>query len=284
MNDFSCSHFFNDEEEDPNIATRRALPIAVLDSGAGGISVLSELMRLMPSEHFIYLGDAKNAPYGSKTQKEVLDITLSNVDMLKQRGIKALVIACNTATAAAVKYLREQENDLIIVGIEPAIKPASLVCERPTVLVMATELTLNLPKYHVLAARFDAVCERIISLPCPGLVEMIEKGDVDGERMHDYLAALFAPYADTEIDAVVLGCTHYRHVLPAIRRFFRPPTAIIDGCKGTAEQTFRLLWYDGLINTAGEGSVEFLCTAKDEERIALYRTLLARAKTVRSLI
>lgn len=280
MNEFSLSHFSDNEKDDPNIAARKALPIAVLDSGAGGISVLSELIRLMPGERFIYLGDAKNAPYGSKTQQEVLHITLSNVEMLKKRGIKALVIACNTATSAAVEYLREKEQDLIIVGIEPAIKPASLVCERPKILVMATELTLNLPKYHVLAARFDAVCERIIPLPCPGLVEMIEQGDVDGERMHKYLAALFAPYLDTEIDAVVLGCTHYRHVLPAIRSFWGEKTAIIDGCKGTAEQTLRLLWYDGLINTEGEGSVEFLCTAKDEKRIALYRTLLARAKNV----
>ena len=274
MNDFS--RVSDNGNPSPNADARKTLPIAVLDSGAGGISVLSELSRLMPSEHFIYLGDVKNAPYGSKSQQEVLGITLKNVEMLKKRGIKALVIACNTATSAAVKYLREVENDLIIVGIEPAIKPASLVCEKPTVLVMATELTLKLPKYHLLASRFDANCERIIPLPCPGIVEMIEQGIVEGEQMREHLKKLFSPHLGTKIDAVVLGCTHYRHILSEIRPFFPPETAIIDGCKGTAQQTFRLLQCDGLIRSEGAGSVEFLCTAEDGCHIALYRSLLSR--------
>ena len=278
MNHFSLPNFWADEAKDPKTDARRAQSIAVLDSGAGGISVLSELMRLMPSEHFIYLGDAQNAPYGSKTQAEVLEITLRNVEMLKKRGIKALVIACNTATAAAVAYLREHESDLIIVGIEPALKPASLVCERPTVLVMATELTLKLPKYHLLAARFDAVCRRIISLPCPGLVEMIEQGKVEGPEIHGYLERLFAPYLDQKIDAVVLGCTHYRHVWREIASFWQGRACLVDGCRGTAEQAFRMLWHDGLIRTEGEGSVDFVCTLEDPARAALYRRLLEKAR------
>lgn len=270
--------FFSGGADNGQTAARKALSIAVLDSGAGGISVLSELIRLMPSEHFIYLGDAKNAPYGGKTQEEVLEITLRNVEMLKKRGIKALVIACNTATAAAVAHLREHETDLIIVGIEPAIKPAALVCERPNVLVMATELTLKLPKYHLLAHRFDSICERIIPLPCPGLVEMIEQGIVEGPEMHGYLEKLFAPYLDGKIDAVVLGCTHYRHVWGEIASFWQGRACLVDGCRGTAEQTFRMLWYDGLIRTEGEGSVDLVCTLEDPDRVALYRELLTRAK------
>ena len=124
------------------------LPIAVIDSGVGGISVLSELVKIMPDERFLYFGDTKNAPYGTKSRAEVLEITKNNLEILKKRGIKALVVACNTATSAAVRILREENPDLTIVGIEPAIKPASRLSDTPRVLVMATPLTLKEEKFQ----------------------------------------------------------------------------------------------------------------------------------------
>ena len=158
------------------------LPIAVLDSGVGGISVLRELVRQMPSENFLYFGDSKNAPYGEKSPDEVLRITRENLKSLLARGIKALVLACNTATGAAARTLRAEYPDLILVGIEPAIKPASLLGDRPRVLVMATPLTLKQEKVCALMARFSDTSE-ILPTPCAGLVELIEDGKLEGEEL-----------------------------------------------------------------------------------------------------
>ena len=147
--------------------------IAVFDSGVGGISVLRELIAMMPNENYIYFGDSKNAPYGSRTRKEVLELTKSALEMLKDRGIKAFVVACNTATSAAVRILREQNSDLVIVGIEPAIKPPAIELDHPRVLVMATPLTLKEEKFNRLVERY-ADRETVIPLPCHRLAELIE--------------------------------------------------------------------------------------------------------------
>ena len=171
------------------------LPIAVIDSGVGGISVLRELRRLMPNEHFLYLGDSANAPYGAKSRAEVLDITRANLDALKARGIKALVIACNTATSAAAKVLRAENPTLPIIGIEPAVKPAALLCDAPRVLVMATPLTLREEKFLSLVSRFSDRAE-VISLPCPGLVELIEGGHLDDSEVDGYCRRLLSPYRE----------------------------------------------------------------------------------------
>lgn len=251
------------------------LPIAVLDSGVGGISVLRELVRRMPSERFLYLGDSKNAPYGEKTPEEVLAITRENLRMLRARGIKALVLACNTATGAAARILREENPDFILVGIEPALKPASLICERPRVLVMATPLTLKQKKFRDLMARFAEQAE-ILPLPCPGLVELIEAGELTGDRIEGYLAALFSPYRGTKIDAVVLGCTHYPHVREAIARQLPQGVRILDGSEGTARETRRRLLEEGLLRETGEGSVEILNSAEDEALLRLSHDLLNR--------
>ena len=172
---------------------KRELPIAVIDSGVGGISVLRELVRIMPQENYIYFGDSQNAPYGSRSRADVLRLTRQNLAFLREKGIKALVIACNTATSAAVRVLREENPDLIIVGIEPAIKPASEICEKPRVLVMATELTLREEKFKSLVNRFSGKGE-FIPLPCHGLVELIERGDLESNEIDEYFTKLFAPY------------------------------------------------------------------------------------------
>ena len=134
---------------------KKELPIAVIDSGVGGISVLRELCALMPNENFIYFGDSENAPYGTKSREEVLAITKKNLEWLERRGIKALVIACNTATSAAVRVLRTEKPELVIVGVEPAIKPPSVDFDHPKVLCMATPLTLKEEKFDNLVKRFS---------------------------------------------------------------------------------------------------------------------------------
>ena len=255
---------------------KSTLPIAVIDSGVGGISVLRELVSLMPNENYIYFGDSKNAPYGTRAKEEVLDITRKNLELLRTIGIKALVIACNTATSVAAAQLRRENPDLIIVGIEPAVKPPALQLDDPTILVMATPLTLKEEKFRALVREYSNDAN-IIPLPCPGLVELIERGELDGDELDKYLEKLFAPFSDTKIDALVLGCTHYPHVEDAIMRHLPPSVKIFDGGRGTAMQTKRRLEAMGLLNPTNErGEVGFINSASDEHFIELSKKLLYR--------
>lgn len=255
---------------------RNELPIAVIDSGVGGISVLRELCALMPNEDFIYFGDSKNAPYGSKSREEVLAITRENLAYLKDRGIKAIVIACNTATSAAVRVLRGEEQELVIVGIEPAVKPPSLDFDHPTVLCMATPLTLKEEKFAKLVERFSDV-EDIIPLPCPHLVGFVERGELDTPALHSYLDELLSPYKDGKIDALVLGCTHYPHIKDAIASHLPESVRIYDGGAGTARETLRRLREAGLVNPREDrGEVEILNSSGDKAMIELSKMLLYR--------
>lgn len=254
----------------------RESPIAVMDSGVGGISVLAELVKLMPNENYIYYGDSANAPYGTKNKSVVLDITRRNLEALIEAGVKAAVIACNTATSAAAGQLRVEFPDFTIIGIEPAIKPASILFSNPRVLVMATPLTLHEEKFQNLCRRY-ADYEEIIPLPCPGLVELIEAGKLDTAETDAYLRELFAPYLGQKIDAVVLGCTHYPHIKTAIARCLPLRTTILDGGEGTARETFRRIKEQGLLNPSDkEGQVQMINSSDDKRLIDLSWELLKR--------
>lgn len=231
--------------------TEKNAPIGVVDSGVGGISVLKELMKLMPEENYLYFGDNKNAPYGTKTAEEVRKIMLDNADYIIKRGAKALVIACNTATGAAVKSLREKYPDFPIIGIEPAIKPSAKYKEHSNVLVMATPLTLQQEKFHDLMDKF-ADEANIVPLPCPGLMELVEAGETEGEKIDSYLKELFKPFEHKKIDSVVLGCTHYPHIKPAVIKALGGHVMIFDGGEGTARETKRRLERLDLLNCSGK--------------------------------
>lgn len=248
----------------------------MFDSGVGGISVLRELIKIMPNENYIYFGDSKNAPYGSRSKSEVLELTRSNLDMLKAMGIKAFVVACNTATSASVRILRGENPDLVIVGIEPAIKPPSDELDHPRVLVMATPLTLKEEKFSRLVERY-ADREHVIPLPCPRLAELIEGGDLDGEEINSYIEELLSPYVNGEIDALVLGCTHYPHVKDIIERHVPENVRIYDGGIGTARHTKRLLESAELLNPSHDrGTVRILNSSNNEKYIELSEKLLYR--------
>ncbi len=255
--------------------TEKDMPIAVLDSGVGGVSVLCELVKLLPHENFLYFGDSANAPYGEKSGEEVLAITRRNLETFKTRGIKAFVLACNTATGAAAAVLREENPDLPIIGIEPAIKTATRQGGHPRVLVMATPLTLKQEKFRALAALF-AEQEDILPLPCPGLVELIERGILEGEELDRYLNALFTPYKNTEIDAVVLGCTHYPHIKSAIAACLPKHVAILDGGEGTARQVARLLGEKALLRKADDGVGTITFESSDPRTLPLAKMLFER--------
>jgi len=245
--------------------------IGVFDSGVGGISVLRQLKKLMPNERFLYYGDSANAPYGCRSTAEVQALTLASVEKMMEYGLKALVIACNTATSAAIRALREKYPGFIIVGIEPALKPA--VDQFPTgkIGVMATDVTLREAKFNTLLARCGAAAE-IVKIPAPGLVELVETGKADSEEMVTALQSILVPYQG-ELDALVLGCTHYPLALGAIRRVLGPRIVLLDGGEGTARETRRRLAEAELL-FAGPGEIIWKNSAENEEILQLCKALL----------
>ena len=246
----------------------------MFDSGLGGISVLRELRALMPGENYLYFGDSANAPYGTRSLEEVRALTLQNIGMLYERGIKAAVIACNTATSAAVSALRERFRDIPIIGMEPALKPAALAHPGGTVLVLATPLTLREEKFsHLLEHYQDGA--RIVPLACPELVEFVERGELESEALLQYLRARLDAYRD-QADAAVLGCTHFPFLRAAIRRVLGAKTVLYDGGAGTARQTQRQLQIHGLLLSSGkEGSVALENSRNDPRELALSQFLLS---------
>ena len=244
--------------------------IAVFDSGVGGISVLRELVKLMPGENYLYFGDSANAPYGNKTTRQVCEHTLKNAEMLLRKPVKALVIACNTATAAAIDALRGRYPDRIIIGIEPALKPAVDRFPAGNIGVMATQVTLREEKLSHLQARFpDILLSRI---PAPGLVELIEQGKADRPETEDLLRQILTPYIG-KLDALVLGCTHYPFVKETICRIMGEKTVLFDGGAGTARQTRRCLAQQDLL-LEGDGSVTIENSLGTAEILQLCFTLL----------
>ena len=244
--------------------------IGVFDSGVGGISVLKELVALMPGENYLYFGDSANAPYGKKSTEAVRELTLQNANMLFGRGAKAIVIACNTATSAAIDLLRQSFPDKLILGIEPALKPAITQFPTGNIGIMATEVTLREEKLQRLMAQFDsAVIHRISA---PGLVELIEAGKTDSKETEALLTDILAPYAES-LDALVLGCTHYPFVKETISRILGEKVMLFDGGAGTARQTRRLLEQANLLND-GAGSVTVENSAGTAQLLELSYRLL----------
>ena len=245
-------------------------PIGVFDSGVGGISVLRELVKLMPEEQYLYYGDSANAPYGSRPTEEVRALTLEVADMLLARGVKALVVACNTATAAAISHLRQAHPDTIIIGIEPALKLAADRFPTGRIGVMATQVTLREEKFAHQAERFPGVQLELI--PAPGLVELIEAGKAASSETEALLHAPLDPYVG-KLDALVLGCTHYPFASGVIRKILGPDTLLLDGGEGTARQTKRCLEAAGLLNP-GPGSVQIENSSGCPALLALSAQLL----------
>lgn len=238
--------------------------IAVFDSGVGGISVLRELISIMPNERYLYFGDSANAPYGTRPTQEVQQLCQSVVQQLLPRGIKALVIACNTATAAAISLLRQTYPDLIIVGIEPALKLAASRHPGGTVGVMATPVTLREEKYRQLAARCQDLCQ-IVTLPAPGLADLVEAGKANSEESEALLQALLGPWIG-KLDALVLGCTHYPMAAPTIQRVLGYTTELVDGGEGTARETKHRLEEADLLHS-GTGEIQIESSARDPSMV-----------------
>lgn len=246
--------------------------IAVFDSGVGGISVLRHLRQALPGERFVYFGDSANAPYGSRPTAEVRALTLAAVEkLLREYPLKALVVACNTATAAAIGDIRAAHPELIVVGIEPALKVAADHFPGGRVGVLATEVTLREEKFDTLLHRFDEEVT-IFKIPAPGLVELVEEGRVDTAETEALLKRVLGPYQG-KLDAVVLGCTHYPFARAAISRVLGSHVVLLDGGEGTARETRRRLEQAGLL-ACGSGEIIIRNSSPNPDMLRLSRERL----------
>ncbi len=249
----------------------RNAPVAVFDSGAGGIAVLRAIRARLPREELLYYGDSANAPYGEKSVDEVLSLTIEHAERLLTRA-KALVLACNTATAVAALELRRRYPEAIIIGMEPALRPALCVAENPSVLVMATEITLREGKFASLVERHEKRCT-VFKLPAPEIVRIVESGEENSPRMRAYIGELLAPYRSLSLDAVVLGCTHFCFARTAISSVLSVDVPLFDGIAGTVAQLVRRLDAQGLLSERPmRGTVTM--TSSDSRALPLFARLL----------
>lgn len=221
-------------------------PVGILDSGLGGLSVLRHIREQLPNESLCYFADSGFAPYGDKTEDEITQRTLFAAQFLLQQGVKAIVVACNTATTVAIKQLRSHYPDLILVGVEPGLKPAASLSKSGCIGVLATSRTLASKKYQLLAEQIQQTMNvRFINQACPGLVTQIESGELESETTLALLSRYLQPIFATEADTIVLGCTHYPFLENSIRSIVSKesprPVQLIDTGVAIARQLQRLL-------------------------------------------
>lgn len=248
-------------------------PIGVFDSGIGGLSILQALRAELPSEDFVYVADSGHAPYGERDPAHVIARARAITRYLRsQHHIKALVIACNTATAAAIHLLRQEEPDLSIIGVEPALKPAALHSQTRRIGVMATQGTLSSGKFQALLDSLKDQAE-FICQPCSGLASAIEAGDADKIQSlsQQYTATLGSK---NQVDTLVLGCTHYPFARDVLQDLVGPGVTLLDSGAPVARQTRRVLEAKSMLAPAREAGT-LLCSTGDIEtlRVAAHRWL-----------
>ena len=234
--------------------------IGVFDSGIGGKTTLNEIVKLLPNENFIYYADSKNIPYGEKTEEELFGIVCNIVDYFISLDVKMIVIACNTATTRCISYLRDKYKDMLFVGTEPAVKVA---CDNnyKNTLVMATPLTVHSDRLNYLIEENIKDNENIMLVSCDGLANAIENNDED--RINYILHSLLDKYIDMDINAIVLGCTHYPLIKDKIQNMFKN-SVLIDGNIGVAKRVKQLLTENNLLNNSDEiGNVKYIDSKKE---------------------
>jgi glutamate racemase len=241
--------------------------IGVFDSGVGGLSVLRHICALLPQEHLLYLADQAHVPYGPRSLAEIHRFSEGITHFLLAQGAKLIVVACNTASGAALTHLRQSFPDVPFVGMEPAVKPAAEQTRSGQVGVLATTSTFESRRYGALMARF-ARNVTVYEDPCRGLVEQIEAGQVDTPQTEALLRRTLEPMLAAGVDTVVLGCTHYPFVAPVIDRIVGPAVTLIDPAPAVARQTVRLLSQHGLLAAPEQVGQARLFTTGDVERLA----------------
>jgi len=246
------------------LSSAQAVPIGIFDSGVGGLSVLPAIRRELPCQPLIYLADQAHVPYGLRSRDEIIAFSTEIIHFLIDQGAGLIVVACNTASAAALQHLRAAFPRIPFVGMVPAVKVAALQTRSKTIGVLATPNTFGGALYHDVVDRFGEGVT-ILEDTCPGLVEEIEAGHLNGTRTRQILLDALLPMLEHNIDQLVLGCTHYPFVTPLIREILQnhtqphqPQVEMIDAALGVARQTARLAQEHGLTCTGGQpGSVRY---------------------------
>ena len=221
--------------------------IGIFDSGVGGTSIWKEITALLPNEHTIYLADSKNAPYGQKSKEEIIDLSIKNTEFLINKNCKIIVVACNTATTNAIQFLREHYT-IPFIGIEPAIKPASLSTKKKTIGILATQGTLNSKLFETTSSKINKEI-KIIEQIGEGLVELIENGKLKSTEMTKLLKSYINTMIEKNVDCLVLGCTHYPYLIPQIQKHVGSKIQIIDSGEAVAKQTKAILEKNNLLKS-----------------------------------
>jgi glutamate racemase len=237
-------------------------PIGFFDSGVGGLSVMQEVRRLLPSENMIYFADSKHCPYGGKAPALIRERAFIISDFLIAQGAKLLVIACNSASITALDDVRERAK-VPVVGLEPAVKPAVAITQNGKVGVLATGVTLAGDRFHSLVERFGESVE-VYTQACPGLVELIESGNLSGPETEALLRRYLEPLLARNVDTIVLGCTHYPFLRPLLHHMLGNEITIVDSGPGVARQVERLLQAGQMAAAKGSGYERFYTSGARE--------------------
>lgn len=235
-------------------------PIILFDSGVGGTSILKELVELLPQENFIYLADSKNAPYGERTTRDIINLSVKNTELALSMQAKLIVVACNTATTNAISHLR-LNYQLPFIGIEPAIKPAALHSEVRKIGVLATKGTLSSELFKQTSEAFTQGID-VIEVIGKGIVEAVEGGWTKDEKFIKQLEKQLQPFIHQSIDYLVLGCTHFPYIIPQLKHLLPSHVKIIDSGRAVAKQTEAVLRKNKLkTSSKTEGQVQVYTNA-----------------------
>lgn len=267
----------------PEVSSSRAIslsPIGIFDSGVGGLSVLRAIRQTLPGEDLIFLADQAHVPYGSRSLEEVCALAEEITRFLTSQPVKLIVVACNTASAAALHHLRQVFPQTPFVGMEPAVKPAAEQTRSGVVGVLATPATFQGALYASVIERF-ANGVTVLQDTCPGLVMAIEAGQLDGPEVRMILEKALHPMLIQGIDTVVLGCTHFPFVIPLIEKIVGPQVRVIDPAPAVARQVGRLLEVHGLLSAGfNPGRMHFLTTGDTEQMEALLPKMIGQVSRV----
>lgn len=232
--------------------------IGIFDSGSGGLSVLREIRRILPGQSFVYYSDNANCPYGEKSTGFIIERCCRITELLISKGAEIVVVACNTATAAAIAYLREN-YDIPFIGMEPAVKPAALGTKSGVIGVLATAGTLKASKYLQTRGRFEDDV-KIVEHVGKGFVELVESRDLEGPHAEQVASESLMPLLEAGADMVVLGCTHYPFLLPVLRKIAGPDIRFIDPAPAVARHLLDVMHEKGISETAPEPGLELLAS------------------------
>lgn len=238
-------------------------PIGIFDSGVGGLTIWKEITKLLPNESTIYLADSKNAPYGQKSKEQIIQLSVKNTEILIKKGCKIIVVACNTATTNAISYLRKNYK-VPFIGIEPAIKPAALQTKTNAIGILATKGTLSSELFSQTSSKF-ASSITVIEQIGEGLVPLIEQNKVQSNQTKSLLEKYLTPMLKANIDYLVLGCSHYPHLIPEIKKIVGNKVTIIDSGEAVAKQTNTVLEKENTLNKQIDTISHLLYTNSDLE-------------------